>query len=126
MKKASDKDNRRLLDVFAFNYYSEATGGGSRVGFGSDNTNIDCNKARIQAPRTLWDSSYIEDSWIGKYRSEFIPIIPKMKSSIEKYYPDTKLSILEYNFGGADQMCIRDRWKHMVSFRGTTYFRKSI
>ncbi|CDM70443.1 Endo-beta-mannanase [Clostridium bornimense] len=104
MKKASDNDNRRLLDVFAFNYYSEATGGGSRVVFGSDITNIECNKARIQAPRTLWDSSYVEDSWIGKYRKEFIPIIPKMKSSIEKYYPDTKLSILEYNFGGADHI----------------------
>lgn len=104
MKKASDTDNRRLLDVFAFNYYSEATGGGSRVAFGDDSTNIECNKARIQAPRTLWDSSYTEDSWIGKYLKDFIPILPKMKDSIKKYYPNTKLAILEYNFGGADHI----------------------
>lgn len=104
MKKASNNYNKRLLDVFAFNYYSEATGGGARVNFGSDITNIECNKARIQAPRTLWDSSYVEDSWIGKYRKDFIPILPKMRASIEKYYPDTKLAILEYNFGGANHI----------------------
>ena len=99
MKKASEKEGKRLLDVFDIHYYSEATGGGIRVTESTD-TNVECNKARIQAPRTLWDSNFIEDSWIGKWASSYLPIIPKMKASIDTYYPGTKLGITEYNFGG--------------------------
>lgn len=99
MKEASEKDGRRLLDVFNVNYYPEATGGGIRVSENID-TNVECNKARIQSPRTLWDSTYTEDSWIGKWASSYTPIIPKMKESINTYYPGTKFGITEYNFGG--------------------------
>lgn len=99
MKKASDKEGKRLIDVFDIHYYSEARGGDARVTEGSD-TNIECNKARIQAPRTLWDPSYTENSWIGQWFSDYTPIIPKMFNSINKYYPGTKLGITEYNFGG--------------------------
>ncbi|BCZ47858.1 endoglucanase [Clostridium gelidum] len=99
MKKASEKEGKRLLDVFDIHYYSEATGGGIRVTESND-TNVDCNKARIQSARTLWDPTYNEDSWIGKWQSSNLPIIPKMKTSIDTYYPGTKLGITEYNFGG--------------------------
>ncbi|MFT8351478.1 glycoside hydrolase family 44 protein [Clostridium saccharoperbutylacetonicum] len=99
MKKASEKDGRRLLDVFDIHYYSEATGGGIRVTESND-TNVDCNKARIQAPRTLWDSTFKEDSWIGQWCGDYTPIIPKMQSAINTYYPGTKLGMTEYNFGG--------------------------
>ncbi len=99
MRKASEKDGRRLLDVFDIHYYPEATGGGIRVTESTD-TNVDCNKARIQSPRTLWDPTYKEDSWIGKWCGDYIPIIPKMQSAIDTYYPETKLGITEYNFGG--------------------------
>lgn len=99
MKKASEKDGRRLLDVLDIHYYSEATGGGIRVTESND-SNIDCNKTRIQAPRTLWDSTFKEDSWIGKWCGNYTPIIPKMQNSINTYYPGTKLGITEYNFGG--------------------------
>lgn len=99
MKKASDKEGKRLLNVFDIHYYSEAQGGNIRV-TEANYDNIECNKARMQAPRTLWDPTYKEDSWIGKWCGDYTPIIPKMKSSIDKYYPETKLGITEYNFGG--------------------------
>ncbi|CDM70398.1 PKD domain containing protein [Clostridium bornimense] len=57
-------------------------------------------KARVQAPRTFWDSSYKENSWIGQWRSEFLPLIPTVQESIDKYNPGTKLAFTEYNFGG--------------------------
>ncbi|MDP4176951.1 MAG: glycoside hydrolase family 44 protein [Bacillota bacterium] len=99
MKKASDAQGQRLLDVLDLHWYPEAMGGGKRI-TDNDVTNIDENKARIQAPRTLWDSTYKEDSWIGQWGSQYLPLIPNVQKSIDKYNPDTKLSFSEYNYGG--------------------------
>jgi hypothetical protein len=104
MKKAEDKEGRKLLDVFDIHYYPEAKGGNVRVTEPKDNTNIECNKARMQAPRTLWDASYTEDSWIGQWCKSYTPLLPKMQESIAKYNPGTKLSVTEYNFGGNDHI----------------------
>jgi len=98
MKKASDTEGKRLVDVLDLHWYPEAQGGGARITT-SDTTNIDCNKARLQAPRTLWDSTYKEDSWIAQWCSEFLPLIPNLKTSIDKYNPGTKLGFSEYSFG---------------------------
>jgi hypothetical protein len=100
MKKASDTAGVRLLDAIDLHNYSEAQGGGSRVNDPSVWTNIDCNKARMQAPRTYWDSTYVENSWIGQWFSQFLPLLPNVKSSIATFYPGTKLALTEYNFGG--------------------------
>jgi PKD repeat protein len=103
IKENSDEAGKRLLDVFDIHYYSEARGGGMRVTFGEDPANIECNKARLQAPRTLWQGSYTEDSWITQYTSpEFRPIIPRIQESIDQYYPGTKLAITEYDFGAGN------------------------
>lgn len=99
MKKASDEEEKRLLDVLDLHWYPEATGGGSRICFGEDPRNIACNKARLQAARTLWDPTYIEDSWIGQWKQDFLPILPNIIESIENYYPGTKLAITEYDYG---------------------------
>jgi PKD repeat protein len=99
MKKASDEEGKRLLDVLDLHWYPEATGGGSRICFGEDPRNIVCNMARLQATRTLWDRTYLEDSWIGQWKQDFLPILPNIIESIEKYYPGTKLSITEYDYG---------------------------
>ncbi len=62
--------------------------------------------ARMQAPRTLWDTSYVgangENSWINQWDSSYLPIIPRLQKSINTYYPDTNLSISEYAYGGED------------------------
>jgi len=105
MKEKSDAVGKRLLDVFDIHYYSEARGGGNRVTFGEDIANTACNKARLQAPRTLWQGSYTEDSWIAEpWFEQYRPIIPKIQESIDKYYPGTKLSITEYDFGGGNHI----------------------
>jgi hypothetical protein len=99
MRTASNTAGRRLLDVLDVHWYPEAQGGGQRIvfnGVGGDDT---C-RARIQAPRTLWDPSYVEDSWIGQWFSSFLPLIPRLKESIESYYPGTKLAVTEYCYGG--------------------------
>jgi len=62
MKQAEQDNGKRLLDVLDVHWYPEATGGGVRI--------IDANNspavvaARLQAPRSLWDATYRETSWI--------------------------------------------------------------
>lgn len=105
MKKASDDAGKRLLDVFDIHYYTEAIGGGVRVNSSNvDTTNIEANKARLQSTRSLWDPSYKEDSWIGQWMGNYLPIIPKIQKSINQSYPGTKFGITEYNFGGVNHV----------------------
>lgn len=100
MKNASNTAGTRLLDVLDIHNYSEATAGGLRVNAPSTWENIDCNKGRIQAPRSFWDPTFVENSWIGTWFSNFLPFIPKLQGSINTFYPGTKLAVSEYNFGG--------------------------
>jgi hypothetical protein len=71
-----------------------------RINDTTDYNNIDCNKARMQAPRSLWDPTFVENSWIGQYNAWVNPILPKLRASIDAHYPGTKLAVTEYNFGG--------------------------
>jgi len=70
------KKERDFWTYLTYNWYPEARGGGERICFGADPRNIETNKARLQAPRTLWDPTYIEDSWIGQWKKDFLPILP--------------------------------------------------
>lgn len=104
MRAESAKEGRRLLDVLDLHWYPEATGGGVRVSDPWTASNLETHKARVQAPRSLWDPSYKENSWIGDFYSSFLPLIPKLKQSIDTYNPGTKLAFTEYNYGGEDHI----------------------
>ncbi|MBN1697028.1 MAG: hypothetical protein JW881_05915 [Spirochaetales bacterium] len=103
MRAASNSDGRRLLDVLDVHWYPEAQGGGQRIVFNGAGSDETC-KARIQAPRSLWDPSYTEDSWIGEWFSDFLPLIPRLKQSIDGYYPGTKCAVTEYCYGGENHV----------------------
>ena len=104
MKQSSTTAGVRLLDVLDLHNYSEAQGGGARVTDSTDYTNLDCNKARLQAPRSFWDSTYVENSWIGQYFPSYLPLLTNLKLSISTFYPGTKLGFTEYNFGGENHI----------------------
>lgn len=98
MKSASDAAGIRLLDVLDVHYHTEATNGLLEpIISGTDNFS---NNTRLQAPRILWDSSYTENSAAAIMHNQHIPLIPTLEASINMYYPGTKLSFSEYNFGG--------------------------
>nr|AMO13192.1 glycoside hydrolase [uncultured bacterium] len=99
MQKAEAANGKRLLDVLDVHYYSEAKGL-CRITNCEDASHTECQNARMQAPRTLWENGYYEKSWIGDWFKSYLPILPKIQRSIEMYYPDTKLAITEYGFGG--------------------------
>lgn len=104
MKKAEDETGIRLLDVLDIHFYTEARGA-CRTRYCNHYTDKDCVKAIVNSTRSLWDSGYKEDSWITETGAEFFPLLPNLQQSIDKYYPNTKLAITEYNFGGSGDIC---------------------
>ncbi len=99
MKEAETEYGKRLLDVLDLHYYTEARGScGIRKCEHFDND--DCIKARINAVRSLYDPDYKENSWIADGGSQFFPLLPNLQSSIQKFYPGTKIAFTEYDFGG--------------------------
>ena len=97
MRLAGNSAGKRLLDVLDVHWYPEATGD-HRITDGSANTVKDQDE-RMQAARSLYDPSYVENSWIGQWFRAYLPILPRLQASIIQYYPGTKLAITEYDFG---------------------------
>src|SRR5262249_57238345 len=56
MKLAENEAGRRLVDVLDLHWYPEARGGNVRI---VENGNSETAKARMQAPRSLWDATYV-------------------------------------------------------------------
>jgi len=83
----------RLLDYFTLHCYPQGAEGGSDV---STATAI----LRNQSTRQLWDTNYVDQSWIGTQPSNnILMLIPRMKTWVASYYPGTKIGITEYNWG---------------------------
>ncbi len=95
MSKASATAGTRLLDVLDLHRYSDED-----ITSQTTFTDTATNEERIQDPRVLWDPTFVENSWVQQYFSQFLPWIPNLQASIAKYYPGTKLSFTEYNYGG--------------------------
>ncbi len=101
MKAAQAQQHRRLLDVLDLHWYPEARGGGVRITDNDDSAAVAA--ARVQAPRSLWDPTYVETSWIGDSVGA-IRLLPRLRQKIGDHYPGTRLAFTEYNYGGANHI----------------------
>ena len=103
MSTASATAGQRLLDALDVHWYPEATGGGVRITDKDNSAAVVA--ARIAAPRSLWDSTYRETSWIQtSLGNNGINLLPRLKDKIATNYPGTKLALTEYNYGGANDI----------------------
>jgi hypothetical protein len=110
MKAAETTTQHRLVDVLDVHWYPEARGScardpkdGCRVT--DEDTDAAVVLARKQAPRSLWDSTYTENSWIAQFSTNGpFRLLPRLQEKIAANYPDTKLAITEYNYGGANHI----------------------
>lgn len=103
MKSRSQAQGRRLLDVLDLHWYPEAQGAGMRIT--TDAANQDLYDARMQAPRSLWDSTYTETSWISQWETSGpIDLLHLMQNKISANYPGTKLGFTEWNYGGGNHI----------------------
>ncbi|MEO8902230.1 MAG: glycoside hydrolase family 44 protein [Polyangiaceae bacterium] len=103
MKAASTTAGQRLVDYLDVHWYSEATGDGGQRVLGDGKT-AGMVEARVQAPRSFWDSTYLEKSWITDETEQAIALIPWLNTHIATSYPGTKLAISEWNFGGGNDI----------------------
>lgn len=89
----------RAVDVLDLHWYPEATGGGERII--SDAAGAAIAAARVQAPRSLWDTTYTETSWITQFSTRGpISLIPRIRDKVARHAPGMQLSISEYYYGG--------------------------
>ena len=102
LRAADATAGRRLVDYLDLHWYPEARGDGVRI---SDVDGAAGAAARVQAPRSLWDPSYAEDSWIvNDVLHQPIALIPSLRADIADHHPGTKLSFTEWNYGGGDHI----------------------
>jgi hypothetical protein len=99
LAEAEKTHGKRLLDVLDVHWYPEARGGGVRIT--QENSSPAVAAARLQAPRSLWDPDYKEDSWITKdVLHEPIRLLPRLREKIARHYKGTLLAVTEYHYGG--------------------------
>jgi len=97
-----------LVDAYSLHWYSEATdSSGTRVTNLTGSTlSADSVQAIVQSPRSLWDASYVESSWITKDMGiGAIRLIPRVLDKIAhagsgNAYAVSKMAITEYFNGG--------------------------
>ncbi len=97
MRITSETAGVRLLDVLDVHWYPEPAGV-----YNGDTTRV-VAETRMQLPRSLWDPSYVEDSWIGQWFSP-VEILNYLQDAIATFYPGTKLAITEYDYGAPDHI----------------------
>ena len=102
LKAASATYQKRLLDVYDFHWYTEATAGdGTRVtNLQGPSLTADQIQAIVQSPRSLWDPTYTESSWIAQYLGAPVNLLGRLQTRIDADWPGTRLSISEYDNGG--------------------------
>ena len=88
--KEEEKRGTQLLDVVDVHYYPN----NEKLRTFPESTS-ESRGARIAATRSLWDSTYMDDSWI----KERIFLIPRLKQLIARIKPSLRVAIGEYNFG---------------------------
>lgn len=98
ISKTRDSVGRTVVDILDLHWYPEARGDKRIIDNDADSP-ID-RAARLQAPRSLWDSTFTEKSWITSMPIYYLPLLPKVKASIERYCPDLKLAFTEFKYGG--------------------------
>jgi len=101
LKALEQKHQRRLVHVFDVHWYPEMRGN-RRIT--EDDVTQKTVDARLAAPRSLWDASFKEKSWIGDSWGKPIRLIPWLRERIAERYPGTKLGMTEYNFGAGEHV----------------------
>ena len=94
--------HKPLVSVLDLHWYPEAKGAGKRVTL--NDVSPASVEARLQAPRSLWDPGYMEDSWIADTWKKPIQLIPWLKEKIDKYDREMKLAFTEYDYGAGDHI----------------------
>lgn len=101
-RAAEHTEGSRVIDYLDIHWYPEAQGGGERI-TGAGTAQLVAS-SREQAPRSLWDPTYRESSWIVDKHGGPIDLLHWLRSKIDRHYPGTKLAFTEWNYGAGNHV----------------------
>ena len=93
LRRDNTTTGKRLLDIFTVHYYPQG-------GEFSDDVSNTMQLRRNRSTRSLWDASYVDESWIN----DRVQLIPRLKNWVNTYYPGTLIGITEYNWGAENHI----------------------
>ncbi len=101
MQAYQTKNGVRILDFLDLHYYPAAAGVALSPAGDSSTQAL-----RLRSTRSLWDPSYIDESWISNMAAGGVAVglIPRMKQWVAANYPGTRLAISEYNWGALNDI----------------------
>ena len=102
MQRAEQRADTRLIDYVDLHWYPEIQvedENGEEHRLTENEVFDEMVEARVQAPRSLWDGSYSENSSIASVAGGAIELIPWVQQKIDDYYPGTKIAITEWHYG---------------------------
>jgi hypothetical protein len=99
MRAAEGEYGKRLLDVLDTHWYPAISTRGGEITNDYAPQDSATIWARVQAPRSLWDPTFDEKSWVSGVTGGPIRLIPRLKDMVAANYPGTKLAISEYYYG---------------------------
>ncbi|CAN5679256.1 glycoside hydrolase family 44 protein [soil metagenome] len=109
VKAASAVAGTRLLDTWDFHWYPQPLFNGTYA-WNLDDAARTMSPAEIdavlQGPRSYWDPTYDEGSWITSAAHLAAPanILTRVRSHLDAGYPGTKLGVSEYFPGGRNHV----------------------
>lgn len=107
MKAASETSGVRLLDTWDFHWYPQGMSNGTYV-WNLDHAARALTQAEIdqivQGPRSYWDTTYNENSWITSNLGGPAYVINRLLPRIATGYPGTNLGVSEYFTGGRNHV----------------------
>lgn len=93
------KPQGHLLDAFEFSWGSDAVAGNEAVA--GAGTSVDVIRARVEAPRSLWDPTFVEDGPAAQSEGA-LRVLPRLLEVIQKVDSNVGVFISEWTFGGTD------------------------
>ncbi|HSB15924.1 MAG TPA: glycoside hydrolase family 44 protein [Bryobacteraceae bacterium] len=93
LRQNNQSAGRRLLDVFTVHYYPQG-------GEFSNDTSSSMQLRRNRSTRSLWDPSYVDETWIA----DKVMLVPRLRNWVNSYYPGTKIGLTEYNWGAENHI----------------------
>jgi hypothetical protein len=99
LRAHEQSSGKRLVDVLDLHWYPAGGAGAYEITNDYAPQTAAMIDARVQAPRSLWDPTYDERSWVSEVQAGPIKLLPYLKEKVATHYPGTKIAITEYYYG---------------------------
>jgi hypothetical protein len=89
-----ETNGQRILDIASLHFYPQS-------GEFSNDVSAAMQERRNRSTRSLWDTTYVDESWIGGTGIDGgkVRLIPRLREWVNRNYPGTLIGITEYNWG---------------------------